>query len=105
MTALLTILLLDTIAVAVIFAAVARVVIIPAERWNQGYLSKVAWIAVAVWWIYNLHFIVLPIGAIAALWQAHVINRQKPTSSLDVPYADGEPDSTDTETADTQEHA
>ena len=97
MTQLATTVLIYVISLAVVFVAIVRIVTTDAELWTHGRLSKTAWIVACLWLIIGNRSGALPVGAIAAIWHTWKLNRSRPGDSLDVPFAEGTPETPNTE--------
>jgi hypothetical protein len=89
------VLVLDAVAWLVIFVALVRIVVTPASLWAHGRLSKTAWIVGTLWFTWNNHGVIWPIGAIAALWQTWHLARRRTPDPTGLPYADGTLPATD----------
>ena len=83
--------IVDLVATAVIFVALIRIVATPRERWAHGRLSKTAWIIASIWFTPYLGAIVVPIGALVAIWKTDSLSRATKPENFDVPFAEGKP--------------
>jgi hypothetical protein len=81
----------DLIATVVIFVALVRILATPNQRWAHGWLSKLAWIIATVWFTPYLGLLVLPVGALAAIWKTHDLRSKPGPDPLQVPFAEGNP--------------
>lgn len=82
-------LLVAIIGIVVVFAALVRIAVTPRDRWPHGRLSKTAWIIATLWFTLHSGPMILPLGAIAALWKTHRLTQQRKPDPLSVPYAEG----------------
>ena len=83
--------ILDLVSTAVIFIALIRIIATPREHWAHGHLSKAAWIIAAVWFTPYVGAIVVPVGALAAIWKTDSLSRAAKPENLSVPFAHGTP--------------
>lgn len=81
--------LVALIGLVVVFAALVRVAAAPRDLWPHGRLSKTAWIIATLWFTLHSGPMILPLGAIAALWKTHRLRHQRAPDPLGVPYAEG----------------
>ncbi len=79
----------DLIATAVIFVALIRILGTPSHLWSHGRLSKAAWVIASVWFTPYLGWLVLPVGAAAAIWKTHTIHAAEQPEPIDIPFAEG----------------
>lgn len=84
-------LVVDVVSLLVVLVAVGRVITTDNDRYRHGRWSKAAWVLASVWIIVG-HAATgsLPVGALAAIWHTHRINRVHPAPSNDVPFAEGD---------------
>lgn len=83
----------NLVSAALTFVALVRIVGTPRERWAHGHLSKTAWIIASIWFSPYLGAIVVPIGALAAIWKTDSLSRAGKPENLSVPFAEGTPQS------------
>ena len=85
------VIVIDLIATVAVFAAIVRVVNLPKERWPHGRMSKTAWVVAIVWFTWMVGHVLVPLGAIAALWRENSLRRQEPAQPDGIPTAAGSP--------------
>jgi hypothetical protein len=91
-------LLLDAIAGVVVFVALVRIAITPAELWGHGRWSKMAWAIAAIWFITPVGGVAIPVAAVAAIVHTRRITRaalDRSSQQQGIPFAAGEPERTD----------
>ena len=88
-------LILNVIALAIIFVALVRVTTTPAHLWAHGRLSKTAWVVAVLWLTPGDHGVFLPIAAGVAIWHTRKLNRETPSEPPPLPFAEGNPDPAD----------
>lgn len=81
--------LVAIIGIVVVFAALVRIAVTPRELWPHGRVSKTAWIIATLWFTLHNGPMILPLGAIAALWKTHRLAQQRKPDPLGVPNAEG----------------
>ena len=83
---------LDFLAGIVILWAIARVLRAPKNWFSFGFVSKVTWVIASLWFTWQVGDVLLPIGAVVALWHLRALARchsgDQPT---DLPFAAGSP--------------
>jgi hypothetical protein len=84
-------LFIDLIATVIMFVALIRIIATPRQKWAHGLLSKTAWIVATIWFTPYLGWLVLPVGALVAIWKTHDLQHGPGDDSLEVPFAEGEP--------------
>ena len=85
------IVMIDLVASVAFFAAIVRVVNLPKERWPHGRMSKTAWVVAILWFTWMIGHLLIPLGAIAALWRESSLRRQSQAQSNAIPTAAGSP--------------
>ena len=81
----------DLLATVIMFVALIRIIATPRQKWAHGLLSKTAWIVATIWFAPYVGWLVLPVGALAAIWKTHALQHSSGVDSLEVPFAEGEP--------------
>jgi hypothetical protein len=85
-------LLLDGLAFIVMFWAAGRVTRAPRQWFPFGRASKVTWVIASLWFTLPTGYVVLPAGALAALWHLRSLRRRYTAAQPgDLPFAPGIP--------------
>lgn len=83
-------LFLDVLAAIVTFYAAARVLRAPREWFSFGFVSKVTWVIGSLWFTWQVGDVVLPLGAVVALWRLRSFRlRHTSPAPGDLPFAQG----------------
>jgi hypothetical protein len=83
---------LDCLAGMVMVWATARVVRAPKNWFFLGFVSKVTWLIVSLWFTLQIGGLLLPLGAIVALWHMRALARRHAgDQASDLPFATGSP--------------
>ena len=84
-------LFLDVVAAIVTFYAAARVMRAPREWFYFGRVSKVTWVIGSLWFTWRVGDVVLPLGAVVALWRLRSLHlRHTSPTPGDLPFCAGD---------------
>ncbi len=76
----------------VILWAIARVLRAPKNWFSFGVVSKVTWVIASLWFTWQVGDVLLPIGAVVALWHLRALARRHAGDEpADLPFATGAP--------------
>jgi len=82
---------LDCLAGILMLWAVARVLRTPREWFSFGFVSKVTWVIASLWFNWQVGDLVVPLGAMVALWHMCALSRRHGGQPTDLPFATGSP--------------
>jgi len=70
--------------------AIGRVLRAPKNWFSFGVVSKVTWVIASLWFTWQVGDILLPIGAVVALWHLRALaHRHAGDQPSDLPFATG----------------